>query len=195
MAVGTLVPVLTMVGVVAAGCGGTVDVFGGEGGASGEGGDAVIPLPSGGGGAGATSSASGTSATTGSGGAPTGVGSSSSSASGVTVGASSSASSGPGSSSASSGGGPLCDGTGVCDSCASCAWNGPCQGYAQACTANPECVAIIQCYQQCNAEDCTTPCWIPHPGGHADYLAASICVTCDNCYADCNGDQVGCPEN
>lgn len=37
--------------------------------------------------------------------------------------------------------------------------------------------------------------WIPHPAGHADYLAASICVTCDNCYADCDGNQVGCPEN
>lgn len=183
-----------------AACGGTVDVFGADGGGGmANDDDGGLPLPTGGattgatGGADASGGAStvtsggvGGASSTGSGGAPSTGSGGAPSTSGVTVGPSSSA---------SSGGGPVCDNTGVCDNCVSCAWNGPCQGYAQACLANPECVAIMQCYQQCNQPDCTTPCWIPHPAGQADYLAASICVTCDNCYADCDGGQVGCPEN
>jgi hypothetical protein len=174
-------------------CGGTVDVFG-EGGSDGAGGDEPIVI--GGGPNGGTTSVGGAPSSSGSGGSSNSGGASTGGASTTNGSSSATGSSSTGSSVTSTGSGTLtCDGTGVCDSCQSCAWSGPCQGYANACLANADCVAIIQCYQQCTADDCTTPCWIPYPNGHADYLAASICVTCDNCYADCNGSQVGCPEN
>jgi len=74
----------------------------------------------------------------------------------------------------------------------SCAWSGPCGAYAKACLNNPECVAIMTCYETCD-KDCLVNCWLPHPKGQADHNAVSICIYCDNCFNDCNSSQYGCP--
>lgn len=159
------------------GCGGSVEVFGeasGTGGASSGNGSGV--------------GTSGQGPSTGAAGAPpvtTGIG----------VGGSSGTAVGPGTSgvaTSSGSGGPVCDNSGDCGTCVTCAWSSTCAAYANACSANPECVAIVNCYQTCMGE-CTVQCWVPHPNGQTDYLAMAICIYCDNCFNDCDSGSFGCP--
>jgi hypothetical protein len=95
----------------------------------------------------------------------------------------------------SSSGGPVCDHTGDCDACQTCAWNGPCSLYADACKLSSECSAILICYQGCSPGDsmCFDNCYDSHPQGHVDYTKLAICILCDECYNDCDSGTVGCP--
>ncbi|MBI4956345.1 MAG: hypothetical protein HY908_30290 [Myxococcales bacterium] len=90
---------------------------------------------------------------------------------------------------------PGCDFQGDCGACTSCAWYGPCGAYADACLANPECNAILECYPACppNDDACYQACWWDHPEGHTDYNKVAICIYCDECFYDCNGPSLGCP--
>jgi hypothetical protein len=124
------------------------------------------------------------------GGATTAVVSSASSGSGPAQGSggagSTSSSSASSSSSATTGGGTThaqCEAEPTCDACIACSEGGPCSALAQACFANPECLAIYDC--DCfDAQSCDD-CIADHPQGQNDYHAASVCVLCDSCLDSC----------
>ena len=176
----------------ASGAGGATAAGTGTGGATASGtGSGSGTVGSGSGSGSATGSSSGS--VVGSASVSSGSGAGGPGSSAVSVGSGSvSTGSGPGVVASSSSGGPVCDNQGDCGACTSCAWYGPCDAYAEDCLGNAECVAIIECYQSCNF-DCNNTCWDPHPQGHADYLAVSICIYCDNCFVDCDSATFGCP--
>jgi hypothetical protein len=81
-----------------------------------------------------------------------------------------------------SGGG--CD-TGSCESCQSCAMNGPCASTIDACFNDADCYALIECLNTCVDDVCANACADAHPSGMQLYIAAADCVFCVQCPATC----------
>jgi hypothetical protein len=88
------------------------------------------------------------------------------------------------SSATTTGGDPGCD-TGSCDSCQQCALNGVCSGQVDACFANPECSALLDCLSSCVDEICMNDCVNAHPGGIDQYNAVGECIFCTACPLTC----------
>jgi hypothetical protein len=86
----------------------------------------------------------------------------------------------------SSSSGGTCD-SGNCDTCQQCALNGPCSGAVNACFADPECYALIECLQDCFDDACFNACASAHSAGLPLYDAVGICVICDQCSLSCGG--------
>ncbi|MBK9264511.1 MAG: hypothetical protein IPM54_32590 [Polyangiaceae bacterium] len=89
-----------------------------------------------------------------------------------------------------------CDGANDCDTCIQCSIGagGLCADDLAICSANPECVALSNCYGACPAGDqmCNDMCAQMHVAGIADYNALAICAVCQECKGDCN-QGMACP--
>jgi len=125
---------------------------------------------------------------------------SSSSVAGSSAAASSSSSSAASSSAASSsaassssGGGGTCDTQPTCADCQDCAFAGACSDETDACLADADCVALVDCLDPCTTQACDTACFNAHPSGAAIYDTLAVCVICDECPITCDGPGSGCP--
>ena len=95
----------------------------------------------------------------------------------------------------------FCDDTGQCsngmDGCAECAYGpgGPCVEPYEVCISSDECLALLDCFQSCDENDpqCYQKCADSFPSGAEQYNDLVICVICDACYNDCDGQASGCP--
>jgi hypothetical protein len=100
--------------------------------------------------------------------------------------------SGPGPTTVTSGpttttsGGGSCD-MGSCDSCQTCAMNGPCAASIDACFGDIECNALLECLGACVDDLCFQGCVDAHPGGMPLYNAVGDCIYCDACLTTCGG--------
>lgn len=89
-----------------------------------------------------------------------------------------------------------CDGASGCQTCAR---DGACKPDLDACTANPECVALNNCFGMCEAMPaaeqpaCRTQCRTDHPSGATTYDAIALCVICEQCPTSCPDLAVDCP--
>lgn len=83
--------------------------------------------------------------------------------------------------------GGTCDGTGDCNACTTCAQNDPCANETNACSANPDCVNLLNCVYTCADQQCITDCYATYPAGDPDFTNYDSCVTCSACYNDCGG--------
>jgi hypothetical protein len=82
-------------------------------------------------------------------------------------------------------GGGGCD-TGSCDTCQQCAMNGgPCSDEIDACFANVDCSAFLDCLSACGDDVCMNACVDAHPNGLPLYDAVGTCVFCDACPLTC----------
>jgi len=142
------------------------------------GGMVVVDLPGAGGNGGAT----GTTASSSSSGW---TGSTTTSSSGTTTSSS-------GWSSSSSSSGSLCDNSGDCGACQSCAIEEACWAEWDACMST-ECYALLDCFQNCWDDACYEDCLQQYPDAQEPYIELAICVVCDACYSDCDGPGSGCP--
>ena len=105
------------------------------------------------------------------------------------------------SSSSSSSGSASCDGTApdqtACgdsqNGCVACALAGGCSANYQACIADQDCVAFVQCINPCTDQACFDACAQTSPGGAQIYNTLSMCVVCQECYVVCDGAASGCP--
>jgi hypothetical protein len=95
-----------------------------------------------------------------------------------------------------------CDGRNDCDACKTCAalgttGQGPCFTVLARCEANPTCVSMSACRNDCNLfclptdvvclSDCRAMCEAANPEGSVDYVMAANCVICTQCANDCAG--------
>lgn len=95
----------------------------------------------------------------------------------------------------------FCDNSGECsngaDGCVECAYGpgGPCVGLYDTCISSDECLALLDCFNTCdpNDPDCYQKCADSFPTGAAQYNELVVCVICDACYNDCDGQGSGCP--
>jgi hypothetical protein len=82
------------------------------------------------------------------------------------------------------GGGSM--GDAQCRGCVQKAAMGPCAMQLQACQANPDCAAIIQCHQQCGfGPMCMGLCEGQHPNGTTAFAQLIDCSACQICAAEC----------
>jgi hypothetical protein len=81
-----------------------------------------------------------------------------------------------------------------CDECRTCAADGPCKMYFDACFNNPSCQSIDICLGSCGGlpEECFETCRAQNPAGTDDYDAARGCLDCDECDHACVSD-FACP--
>lgn len=94
---------------------------------------------------------------------------------------------GPGSGPGSSGsGGQMCPGFGdVCTSCLS----DQCGATWCGCWDNPECIALIECFNPCNGDEaCQQVCMTAHQDGISDLYLASDCAGI-HCQMECPGND------
>jgi hypothetical protein len=94
----------------------------------------------------------------------------------------------------SSTGGPLCDNTGDCSGCQSCAVEKPCAAQWDQCVTQTSCSSMLACFNSCNNGDqmCYSECYNKFPDAQQLYEDLALCVLCDACYVDCNGLGAGC---
>lgn len=93
-------------------------------------------------------------------------------------------------SSGSDGGAKLCDGRNDCNSCASCALNGPCASLFNQCMADADCTGVDQCVGLCGTDAaCKDQCYANNPAGAGLYGEVTGCLYCDQCPSDCPGVQ------
>jgi hypothetical protein len=78
-----------------------------------------------------------------------------------------------------------CDNNG----CVTCALNGPCASLWNACSANPSCVSLDNCWSSCAGGDtaCQQGCAAQNPDAVSTYQAVNQCVYCDQCATICAG--------
>lgn len=150
---------------------------------------------SGGAGGGATTSSSATTATGtgGSGGATTGTGGSGTggdASGGAGTGGDATGGAGTGGGgTGGAGGGAACVSNGT--QCGDCA-HAQCTDAYCACADNPECVALLNCANQCPDEQCRTTCGENHKDGISDVFLLNDCAA-KNCQTDCPGADTGQP--
>jgi hypothetical protein len=98
----------------------------------------------------------------------------------------------------SSTGTSFCDNTGNCgdvgQGCISCAVNGQCSDSYNACIGTQECTDYINCTSNCGGDPmCAQKCALTFPNGAQLYNSLVVCVICNACFNDCQGQQNGCP--
>ena len=86
---------------------------------------------------------------------------------------------------------PTVDEWEICDSCVTCAAEGPCKTSSDACDASTECNDFVNCETQClndggTVESCFTTCSATHPAGAALARDNSTCM-CAQCPSNCTG--------
>jgi hypothetical protein len=86
---------------------------------------------------------------------------------------------------------PTVDEPEICDSCVTCAAEGPCKTSSDACDASTECNDFVNCEIQClndggTVESCFTTCSATHPAGAALARDNSTCI-CAQCPSNCTG--------
>ncbi len=95
--------------------------------------------------------------------------------------------------------GTSCDGQGYCgdsqSGCIGCALAVNCADELMACQNDPsgDCIAFVQCLDQCSNQACADQCAADHPSGATLYNDLVFCVICDECPMDCDGPGSGCP--
>ncbi len=97
------------------------------------------------------------------------------------------------SSSASTGGG-VCDDTGTCETCRSCAITGQCSSQHDTCLGDPECLDYDDCISACPNSDsaCYDSCGVQYPFGQQEFFEYALCLICGACYNDCEGTPSTC---
>lgn len=91
--------------------------------------------------------------------------------------------------------GGVCDGSGVCDTCATCATDpgGPCEPEFLACANDFDCLDFSDCLGTCMGDDaCIDTCAQLYPYGAQLYTEYAYCVICGACFGDCDGAGSGC---
>lgn len=90
--------------------------------------------------------------------------------------------SGPGST--GTGGGP----SGACADCANNSVEAQCFDAAEQCTSNDECIAILECHDDCGwGPACKQQCDAAHPAGEVEFLNLMECAICKSCSMPCIG--------
>lgn len=78
-----------------------------------------------------------------------------------------------------------CD-VGTCEDCQGCALNGgPCTAAVDACFADTECYALLDCLSNCFDDACYNQCATNHQAGMPLYNTVGECVFCDVCIGSC----------
>ena len=177
---------LGLVGLSLLACSSTVTTTFGEGGAGGDGGG------------GATGPGSGPTSGTGQNGTTVGPGASTTGPGGSVNASTSTGNPATGSVSVVSGStssGMTCD-LGSCDTCIDCSINTTCSASYEACFSDMECLAFVQCVEDCqnqsNPDACYQQCFEVYPTGAQLYQEAVFCIVCDSCFQSCDGAGAGC---
>jgi hypothetical protein len=82
-----------------------------------------------------------------------------------------------------------CDQIGDCQACAQCAAENECPAQYDACVNDMECVALIQCFEDCNnqPDQCYEQCAMMYPAGYQLYYELVDCAVCQSCPQSCGG--------
>jgi hypothetical protein len=59
-----------------------------------------------------------------------------------------------------------------------------------ACSANSDCGQLASCFYACADVTCQNDCITAYPNGASDFTVYDTCVTCTECYSDCQGAAV-----
>src|SRR5262245_15998859 len=94
---------------------------------------------------------------------------------------------GPSTSVSSATGSGQCDNTGDCASCQECALSGPCLEAWDGCLQDMSCSGLINCFANCQNDQCYDMCWGAFPDGQELYMKLANCVLCEACFNDCAG--------
>ena len=90
--------------------------------------------------------------------------------------------------------GPMtCDNQGECGVCIDCSINSACSELWSKCLATPSCEGLLNCLPNCQDQLCTDKCIEAFPDGIELYNETAICLVCQSCYNDCDGQGQGCP--
>ncbi len=84
--------------------------------------------------------------------------------------------------------GAECPQTDGCESCTTCAAEGPCATANTTCTNDSDCFAIASCWGSCGGDPtCQSSCESMSPNGVADFQALATCLYCTQCSTACAG--------
>jgi hypothetical protein len=83
--------------------------------------------------------------------------------------------------------GTPCSQSDGCQACTACAIGGNCASLYMTCEADPECMAIDDCFGNCTPGDttCQSNCYTIDPNGASEYMAVTNCVDCEQCNTAC----------
>jgi hypothetical protein len=89
------------------------------------------------------------------------------------------------------GGGGTCDASGDCQTCGDCAVAGVCAPQMDACNADQDCVAFLDCISTCQDDTCANACATQYPDGTEAYETVVTCVFCQGCTDSCSAESGG----
>ena len=87
----------------------------------------------------------------------------------------------------------ICDNQGDCGVCIDCAIGSTCSDLWTQCITTPACEGLLNCLPSCNDQPCFDKCLEMYAEGIELYNETAICLVCQGCYNDCDGQGQGCP--